>query len=112
MADYIKEEQIKKTKEELKVEYPELFIKDLFDMITVRELNKKIVGEIESRQTIFLCAMGCKVDNAQIASYNLSVDDKSGVGKDYITNATLEILPEYIRIKRTRISPTVALSIN
>lgn len=87
-------------------ESPELLLKDLFYMITERELDKLIVGEVSARQTIFLCACGMLVKNATISSYNLLVNDSAGVGKDYITSKTLSIFPKYKLCKRTRISPT------
>src|SRR3989338_2079953 len=78
---------------------------DLFEEITVTELDKKIVGEIEARKVIFLCAAGGRlVENAQIASFNLLVNDEAGTGKDYVTSKTLEILPKEVYIHKTRIS--------
>jgi len=81
---------------------------DIFNMITEKELDKKIVGEVKTRKVIFLCAAGGRlVENAQIASFNLLVNDDAGTGKDYITRNTLEILPNEYYIHKTRISPTV-----
>lgn len=81
---------------------------DLFNMITEKEMDKKIVGEIESRKTIFLCAAGGRlVKNAKFTSYNLMVNDEAGVGKDYVVTSTLEMVPKEFRIKRTRISEKV-----
>lgn len=81
---------------------------NLFKEITEVEFNKKIVGEIESRKVIFLCASGGRlVENCQIASYNLLVNDDSGIGKDYLVNAVLFILPKEFFIHKTRISPAV-----
>lgn len=81
--------------------------KNLFNEITEKEMDKKIVRETETRKAIFLCAQGRLVENCQIASYNLLVNDDAGTGKDYVTEKTLEIIPEEEYIKRTRISPTV-----
>ena len=114
-------------KQEIKFEYPnkesitdyhdlnkidkeclELLRKEnLFDLITEKELDKKIVKEYGARKAIFLCANGRLVENCQIASYNLLINDEAGCGKDYITSKTLEILPEEIYVKKTRISPAV-----
>ena len=80
---------------------------NLFNEITEKELDKKIVGEIPTRKVIFLCANGRLIKNCQTASYNLLVNDEAGTGKDYITGATLEILPKDCYIHKTRISPTV-----
>jgi hypothetical protein len=81
--------------------------KDIFGNITEKELDKKIVGEKETRKVIFLCACGRLVKNCQIASYNLLVNDDAGTGKDYVTNAVLKILPCNVYVHKTRISPTV-----
>jgi hypothetical protein len=80
---------------------------DLFNEITEREFDKKIVGELDSRKTIFLCANGRLIENCQIASYNLLVNDEAGTGKDYVSGAVLEIFPKEYYIHKTRISPTV-----
>lgn len=81
---------------------------NLFHTITINELGKKIVGEIDTRQTIFLCACGAFVENSQTASYNLMSNSEAGAGKDYILHATLSIFPkDELYIKRTRISPNV-----
>lgn len=71
------------------------------------EASKKIVGEEDTIQTIFLCALGCLVENATKTSYNLIVNDETGAGKDWVTDKTLEILPKEQIIKRTRISEKV-----
>lgn len=81
---------------------------DLFNLITEKELDKKIVGEEESRKVIFLCGAGGRlVRNCQIASFNLLVNDDAGIGKDYIASNTLNILPKEVYIHKTRISETV-----
>jgi hypothetical protein len=81
--------------------------KNIFNEITEIELDKKIVGEVDARKVIFLCACGRLVENCQIASYNLLVNDDAGTGKDYVTHATLSILPKDQYVKKTRISPAV-----
>lgn len=81
---------------------------DLFKEITEKEFDKKIVGEVETRKVIFLCGAGGRlVENSQIASYNLLVNDDAGVGKDYIAGSVLKIIPKESFIHKTRISPTV-----
>lgn len=107
MTDSVKEREAQQLKDCVQEIAPALLLKDLFDCITERELDKVMVGEIEARKTIFLCAMGCLVKNANTASYNLLVNDLAGAGKDYITGKTLSLLPEFRFLKRTRISPTV-----
>lgn len=74
-------------------EYGLLANPDLFDLITEDELDKKIVGELETRKTIFLCACGALVENSNLASYNLLVNSESGAGKDWITGKSLEVFP-------------------
>jgi len=81
--------------------------KNLFNEITEIELDRKIVGEVAARKVIFLAAQGRLVENCQVASYNLLVNDEAGAGKDYITHATLSILPKEQYVKKTRISPAV-----
>ncbi len=80
---------------------------DIFNLITKDELDKQIIGELGSRQVIFLSACGRLVKNCQIASFNLLVNDEAGAGKDYITGRTLAIIPKENYIKKTRISPAV-----
>ena len=81
---------------------------ELFKKITEIEMDKKIVGEYETRKVITLCAYGGRlVANSQTASFNLMVNDDAGTGKDYTTGATLELLPKLNYIKKTRISPNV-----
>ena len=81
---------------------------NLFERIYKTELDKKVVGELETRKVIVLCAYGGRlVDNCHTASFNLMVNDYAGTGKDYTTGASLEILPKQYYIKKSRISPTV-----
>jgi hypothetical protein len=81
--------------------------KNLFDL-TIKELDKEVVGEIPARKVLLLCANGRLVSNANNTSYNLLVNDLSGVGKDHLCNSIGELLPkEDVYIKRTRISPKV-----
>ncbi len=79
---------------------------DLFELITVQEMDKKIVGEIANRQTIFLVACGAFVENSNPASFNLCVNSESGAGKDYVVKNVLSIFPKPMVESRTRISPT------
>ena len=96
-----KEEPVKEIDEE-SLEF--LKDPDLFNLTTEIELDKQIVGEIDTRKTIFLCACGSFVENAQIASYNLMVNSGSGAGKDWVLSHTLKILPKKCYVKRTRIT--------
>lgn len=71
----------------------------------INECNKKIVGEEATIKTILLCSFGRLVENSNMTSYNLMVNDESGAGKDFVTSNVLKILPANIVEKRTRISP-------
>lgn len=101
-----------KKKEICEKKIPEQFMKilqdpKLFDKITINEFDKKIVGEIDARKLIFLCSNGRLVQNNNIASYNLLVNDDAGSGKDHICKNVLEILPKEQYIYKTRITPAV-----
>ncbi len=87
----------------------ERILKDprIWDKIVLDEMNKKIVGEIKSREIIFMCAMGRLVENSSYTSFNLLMHSESSAGKDYITKNVLKIIPQSQLFSRTRISPTV-----
>jgi predicted transcriptional regulator len=76
-----------------------------FDMI-INEIQKKVVGEKTTLQAIFLNCCGIYVENHQITSYNILINDESGAGKDFILKKILEIFPKHLVVHRTRISPT------
>ncbi|KKN34610.1 hypothetical protein LCGC14_0792000 [marine sediment metagenome] len=80
---------------------------DFWDRIVIDEFNKRIVGEIKSREIIFMCAMGSLVKNCSYTSFNLLMHSESSAGKDYITKNVLKIIPSAYYFTRTRISPTV-----
>ncbi len=73
----------------------------------VKEISKKVVGEEETIKTILLSCFGSKVENHQIASYNLLINSESGAGKDFVAYNTIQILPKETWLKRTRITPNV-----
>lgn len=79
----------------------------LWDKIVIDEFNKRIVGEIKSREIIFMCAMGRLVKNCSYTSFNLLMHSDSSAGKDYTTKNVLKIVPQSHLFSRTRISPTV-----
>lgn len=81
--------------------------KKLWYRIVIDELDKKIVREYEAREIIFLCAMGCFVENSAYSSFNLLIHSESSAGKDYTTKNVLKIVPQGRFFSRTRISPTV-----
>ena len=81
--------------------------KDFFNDI-IKDLEKVIVGEDLPKKCIVLCAYGGRlIENSEDTSFNLSINDEAGLGKDYITTQCLKYLPETLFEKRTRISPTV-----
>lgn len=80
---------------------------NLFTRITEKEMDKKIVGEFDSRKTIFLCCCGSLVKNARMTSFNLLVNSESGAGKDWVSSNAILIMPKGSWIKRTRISPNL-----
>ena len=79
----------------------------IWETIVIDEMNKKIVGELKSREIIFMCAMGRLVVNSSYTSFNLLMHSESSAGKDYITKNVLKIIPQNQLFSRTRISPTV-----
>ncbi len=81
--------------------------KNFWDRVVLDELDKRIVAEYESREIIFMCAMGRLVQNCSYTSFNLLMHSESSAGKDYITKNVLKIIPNAYLFSRTRISPTV-----
>lgn len=75
-------------------------------MRVIREFDKKIVGEENTRKDIFLTSCLRLVKNCDPTSSNLFVNSESGAGKDHLCGSILPIWKgKYI--KRTRISPAV-----
>jgi len=72
-----------------------------------KEFDKKIVGEVESRITIFMVANMRNVENLNKATDNLMVNAVSGTGKDYITECIFDILPSDEKEELVRTSPKV-----
>ena len=81
--------------------------KNLFENITLKQFDKKIVGELQSRQTIFLVTCMRLVENLNKATDNLSINARSGTGKDFISEAVFDIIPEKQKEELIRISPKV-----
>ena len=76
--------------------------KDLFKLITEKELDKTIVGEYKARKVIFLS--GCRIWVIG-KKYNLLVGGESSVGKDFVMGNISAIFPKRNVVYRTRISP-------
>ncbi len=94
-----------KTYEERKAEQSK--IKPLkWDRIVIDELGKKIVGEIKTREAIYLNSLGCKVVNAEKYSFNVLASSGPSAGKDYVITNVLSIFNPYAVLKKTRLSST------
>lgn len=77
----------------------------LLDLIVCEIQNKKVVGEKETIEAIFIITNCRKVKNIKPTSSNLLVNDESGLGKDFITKAVLDIYPKKDIVYRTKITP-------
>jgi DNA-binding PadR family transcriptional regulator len=78
---------------------------ELLDLM-VKEIQLKVVGETDTIKSIILTCCGIFVENHQIASYNLLINDESGAGKDFILDNILDLFPKRNVVKRTRITAT------
>jgi len=72
-----------------------------------KELDKKIVGENESRKTIFMVANMRNVENLGKATDNLMVNAPSGTGKDHLCEAIFELIPDEEKEELIRTTPKV-----
>jgi len=79
---------------------------DLLDQIDL-ELDKKIVGEHEARKTIFMVANMRNVENLGRATDNLMINAPSGIGKDHITEAIFDLIPDEEKEELVRTTPKV-----
>lgn len=67
----------------------------------IKETDKTIVGEDDTKKTILLIALGGKLtSNAESTSINLIINDESGAGKDFVTRQILKLLPDVVSRKR------------
>jgi hypothetical protein len=78
---------------------------NFLDIIINEIQNKKVVGERKTIESIFLITNCRNVMNIQPTSSNLLVNDESGLGKDFITQSILRILPKEQVVHRTKITP-------
>lgn len=85
--------------------------KDLYEVIDT-EFDKKIQGEKVARKSIFFTFNMRNVANLTKATDNLMINDEGGTGKDYVTSAVFEILPDDEKVKRVRITPKVLVYLN
>ena len=64
--------------------------KNFFNNI-IKDLENVIVGEDLPKKCIVLCAYGGRlIENSADTSFNLSINDEAGLGKDYITTQCLK----------------------
>ena len=68
--------------------------KQLWDYIVIDELNKKHVGDIESKEIVFISTMGRLVKNKKPFSFNILVHSESSAGKDHLVESVLKLFPQ------------------
>lgn len=100
-------ESLVKKADEPKKEIMEILLNPNFLNIIDAELNKKIVGEHEARQTIFMVANMRNVENLNKATDNLMVNAVSGTGKDAVCEAVFDLLPISEKEELIRTTPKV-----
>lgn len=84
------------------------------ELLTIinKEFDKKISGEEQARNIIFLVFNMRNVANLNKSSDNLMVNDEGGTGKDYVVSNIYSILPDEEKVKKVRISPKVLAYLN
>jgi len=97
--DFLNEGVLKETKEETNYIMPERIKKllekgKLWDKIVVEELDKKHIGDIATKEAVFLCAIGRLVLNKKSFSFNDLVLAPSSSGKDHLVGSVLKLFPE------------------
>lgn len=78
---------------------------DIFDLF-IKQFDKKVIGEIDTKKALFLCMCGAFVQNLKLYPHAF-VNSESSAGKSYITRQIFNIFPKSMREYRTRISPRV-----
>jgi hypothetical protein len=71
------------------------------------ELNKKVVQEHDARKTVFMVANMRNVENLGKATDNIIVNAPSGAGKEVVTEAVFDLLPEQEKEELIRTTPKV-----
>ena len=71
------------------------------------ELDKKVVGENDSRMVIFLVANMRNVENLSKGTDNLIVNALSGTGKDHVVGAVFDLIPNNEKEELIRTTPKV-----
>lgn len=105
--DNIAEEQAEENEKEEQRLLTLLRNSNLFNYITEKEFDKKIVREIDARKTIFLNTCMRLVENRSKGTDNLNVNAKTGTGKDAVSEAVYAIIPDDEKEELIRITPKV-----
>ena len=106
----IVEAELKKTLAEKDEEFKQQILKKMADptllVDIVKEVQKEVSGEEDTITAEIITTSTRLVKNAIPESTNLLLSDKTGLGKDYITKKTLEvIIPEDELLHVTKMSP-------
>ncbi len=72
-----------------------------------KEIDKKVVGEHNSRKSIFVIANMRNVENLNKSTDNVMVHAVSGVGKDCVTEAVFDLIPDKEKEELIRTTPKV-----
>jgi len=80
---------------------------DFFTLIIKEIQEKKVVGEADALKAILLITNVRNVKNASPTSSNLHANDVSGIGKDHICKALLDMIKDDKKVIRTKITPEV-----
>lgn len=68
--------------------------KELWNYIVIDELNKKHVGDVESKEIVFISTMGRLIKNKKPYSFNLLLHSESSAGKDHLVESVLQLFPK------------------
>lgn len=90
----------------IKEEAEKLLKKPELLSIILKEFDKKIIGEQDTKLALFVQACGIFVQNRKIAPH-VFVNSESSAGKSVLTKAICNIFPENRLVYRTKISPEV-----
>ena len=67
---------------------------ELWNYIIIDELNKKHVGDVESKEIVFLSTIGRLVINKKPFSFNILIHSESSAGKDHLVESVLQLFPK------------------
>lgn len=100
-------EEIKGFNDAVKIRDEKLSIlKDpnLFSYITIKELDKQIVGEYKSRKAIFLSLCSVWIENLDVPLNSL-VSSDSSAGKSFVCKKIIKLFPSEMVEYRSKITP-------